>query len=168
MSAQPSARNKLTLTGDVDALVAYPATGVPQIRASGGKVSPMRYADFKVNALGAGVMATEKTLRERAGMLRKFVRATARGFKRSRANPQETVTILMKRAPLTIANRKTATQILVGGLKDLHTKRSKGKPLGWMARADWKDTLALLSKVGKLKKVMPLDSYYTNDFIAKD
>ncbi len=168
VSAQPSARNKLILTGDVDALVAYPATGVPQLRAAGGKVSPMRYADYNVNALGAGLMATEKTLKERAGMIRKFVRATARGFKRSMANPKETVTILMKRAPLTIGNRKTATKILVGGLNDLHTKRSKGKPLGWMSRADWKDTLALLTKVGKLKKVMPLDSYYTNDFIAKD
>ena len=168
VSAQPSVRNKLILTGDVDALVAYPTTGVPQLNASGGNVVGMRYADHNVNALGAGLMATKETLKERAGMIRKFVRATTKAFKRSLENPKETVSILLKRAPLTIKNRKTATMILMSGLNDLHTKRSKGKSLGWMARADWKDTLALLSKVGKLKKVMPVDSYYTNDFIAKD
>ncbi len=166
VSAQPSARDKLLLTNEVDASVSYPATGVPLLRAQGGDVASMRYADYNVNALGAGLMATEKTLKERAGMIRKFVRASTRGFKQSMANPEETVTILTKRAPLTIKNRDTAMQILMSGLGDLHTKRSKGKSIGWMAKEDWKDTLALLSKVGKLKKVLPVNSYFTNDFIA--
>ncbi len=131
-------------------------------------VISLRYADFSVNALGAGLMAAEKTLRERPDIVRRFVRASQKGFKRALENPQETVEVLLKRAPLTITNGKTALGVLKGGLLDLHTQRSKGKPIGWMVRGDWKGTLDILSKVGKLKKRLAVERYYTNEFIPAD
>jgi NitT/TauT family transport system substrate-binding protein len=164
VSSEPASRDKLLLTEEVDAIVAYPATGVVQLRDKGADVTSIRYADFKVNALGAGLMAHEKTLKERPEIVRRFIQASAKGFKRALENPEETVDVLVKRAPLTITNKKTALEIVKGSLDDLHTERSKGKPIGWMAKGDWQDTITILSKVGKLKKVMPVDRYYTNEF----
>ena len=38
--------------------------------------------------------------------------------------------------------------------------------MGWMARADWKQTVDILKEFGGLKKPLPIEEYYTNEFVT--
>ena len=47
------------------------------------------------------------------------------------------------------------------------TERAKGKPIGWTAAEDWKDTQDLLSTFAKLSPQSDLNVYFTNSFLSE-
>jgi NitT/TauT family transport system substrate-binding protein len=47
----------------------------------------------------------------------------------------------------------------------MHSPSTKGRPIGWMAEEDWKDTIAMLEKYAGLQNTEALSAYYTNQFI---
>ena len=168
VSAEPASLPKALLARNMDAILTY-FTSVPEFsdRGGGTPLTYLRYADHNVNLLGLGLVAHTKTISERPKMLRGFVRASQRGFAWALKNPGKTIDILMNVAPLTVTKKKIAMQNLNLSLGLLHTERSKGKPIGWMAKGDWEQTVGLLAKYRKMK-ALPVDRYYTNEFIAKD
>ena len=166
VSAGPAALPALLLAKKVDAILTY-VTSVPELSSQGADLTSLRYADYKVSLLGGGLIAHEKTVKSRGAMLRKFVRATMKGFERALEDPEGSIDGLMKRAPMTVSKKKIAVDNLKMSLALLHTKRSKGKPIGWMARGDWEETIRLLAKYRKMKP-LPVDRYYTNEFFPKN
>ena len=167
VGAEPASLPKALLAKNVDAILTY-FTSVPEFSDRGGiPLTYLRYADHKVNLLGLGLVAHTETISERPEMLRRFVRASQKGFAFALKNPGETIDILMQVAPLTVKKKDIAMQNLKLSLGLLHTERSKGKPIGWMARGDWEQTIQLLAKYRKLK-ALPVDQYYTNEFISKN
>ncbi|MBI2372203.1 MAG: hypothetical protein HYV08_18575, partial [Deltaproteobacteria bacterium] len=48
------------------------------------------------------------------------------------------------------------------------TSNSKGKTFGWMAREDWQKTIDTIRRFVGLEKTLPLDAYYTNDFLPRN
>ena len=166
VSAEPASLPKALLAKNVDAILTY-FTSVPEFSARGGGVplTYLRYADHGVGLLGLGLVAHTKTISGRPDMLRRFVRASQKGFAWALKNPGKTIDILMKVAPLTVTKKDIAMQNLNLSLGLLHTPRSKGKPIGWMARGDWEQTVGLLAKFRKMK-AKPVDRYYTNEFIS--
>ncbi|MBI2880324.1 MAG: ABC transporter substrate-binding protein [Candidatus Tectomicrobia bacterium] len=165
ISVQPASRQKVLLAGEVDAIIAFYDNNVPELRAKGGRVTFFRYSDYKVNLLGGGIIAQVKTLDERPDTVRRFARASMKGFGRALEKPEEAVDIAMKRAPLSIPRRDVALETLKTTLGLIRTERTQGKPLGWMAKEDWEDTIRILSQYGGLKNPLPADRYYTNQFI---
>lgn len=161
----PSAIKQLLLARKVDVALTY-FTSVPEMAASGGgghKLGYLRYADYKVSLLGGGLVVHNNTIKNRGAMLRKFVRASGKGYAAAKKNPDKAISGLMKRAPMTVTKKKIAITNLKMSLSLLHTKNSKGKPVGWMAPADWKLTIDLLTKYRKMKP-KAVDQYYTNEF----
>ncbi|MDP6087945.1 MAG: hypothetical protein QGF68_18165 [Nitrospinota bacterium] len=53
----------------------------------------------------------------------------------------------------------------VGTLELLKSDYTWGKPLGWMAEKDWKNTEEVLLKTDVLKSPLPPSQYYTNEFV---
>ena len=104
-----------------------------------------------MSLLGGGLIAHTETLKNRGAMLRKFVKATTKGFSEAMKDPEKSITGLMKRAPMTVSKKNIAIQNLKMSLSLLHTKRSKGKAIGWMDRKDWESTIHLLAKYRKMK-----------------
>ena len=54
-----------------------------------------------------------------------------------------------------------------GTMTILRTKKTEGKPIGWSATEDWKDTQDLLEKFAKLKPQSDVNIYYTNEFLSE-
>ena len=46
------------------------------------------------------------------------------------------------------------------------TPNTVGHPFGWMAQEDWEATLAVLEKTDAIDEELPLEDYYTNEFIG--
>ena len=53
----------------------------------------------------------------------------------------------------------------LGGLL-MPAERAKGKPIGWTATEDWKDTQDLLSTFAKLSPQSDLNVYFTNQYLS--
>ena len=108
------------------------------------------------------VIATEKTLKDRPDLVRKFLRATARGYDLAIANPDLAATLLLKSAPeldkalVAASARYTASKYA-----------DKGTAWGTQQGKVWTDFAAFLRKSGLLEKDVPANAAFTNDFLPK-
>lgn len=160
-----AARYAALLERKMDVIAGYVPSGVPVVEAAGHKVNVMYYSDYGASAMSNGLIASTKLISENPNLVRRFVKASLKGWKYSMDHPEEAVQILIKRFPSKKDRKKAWLRELSLYLPFLHTENTKGKPLGWMAREDWLNTLAILRKHGKLKEELPLERHYTNEFI---
>ncbi|MBI4494253.1 MAG: ABC transporter substrate-binding protein [Chloroflexi bacterium] len=130
------------------------------------KIRLMPFSDYGVDMLSTGFLVSNKTIAERPELIRRFMRAAARGFEAAVAQPEAAVQATLKRYP-----DRDGDMLLLelrNIIAHLHTKGSESKPIGWAAEQDWANTINLINKYGgkELKTTNPKD-YYTNDFIPQ-
>ncbi len=123
----------------------------------------LMFADYGINLLSHGIIANLKTIQEKPDLVRRFVRASLRGWAYAAEQPDEAAEIVYRQFPKT--NKDLLLAVLKGNLGLLHSKRTEGKPLGWVDDADMDDSLHLLSQYGGLAVVKPTSTYYTNAFL---
>jgi NitT/TauT family transport system substrate-binding protein len=155
---------QLMLQGKVDGTPGY-ITMQPYLleRESGRKTSTMMFSQFGVNTMSQGILAHVETLQKNPDLVRRFMRATQKSWMEAAKNIDAAVAAHVKANPKEDATftRYTFTKTL----EVLTTPHSKGKPLGWMAKEDWEQTLNVLEKYGGMKGRKPTEAYYTNDFV---
>ncbi len=54
-----------------------------------------------------------------------------------------------------------------GTMTILRTDKTKGKPIGWSASEDWKESQDLLEKYAKLKSQPDVNVYFSNEFLSE-
>ncbi len=156
------AKREALLQNKVDGIVAYVNEQVPQIEAAGVKLNVLRFSDYGAPLLGVGIMVNTKTPPEK-DLIRRFLRAISRGFEAARENPEAAVAAALRVFPE--RKRETTLKELVASFPLFHTKNTQGKPLGWMDRSDWEKAQELMSTSGGMEKKLPVEHYYTNEFI---
>jgi NitT/TauT family transport system substrate-binding protein len=129
------------------------------------KIACMPMADFGVNALGAGILANDDTIKQNPDLVRRFVRASIKGLNEAVQNPAEAAAIGKKHFPL--ADVKVLQAQLESLIPSLHSPNSVGHPLGWMAEADWHATIDTLRSYMGLTSDAPITDYYTNEFLPE-
>jgi NitT/TauT family transport system substrate-binding protein len=117
------------------------------------------FSDWGVNVLGNGYFVSTGTLEKNPELVRRFVRATVRGWEEARKDPKAGVDALMKEFPDT--NRQFVELGLPMVFEHMQSPASKGKPPGWMAEEDWKTTLEIMKSAG-LEGNRPPSAYYRN------
>lgn len=168
VNADAAAMATAFLNREVDAILLHFPDNVANLRARGAKVNYLRYADIGANTLGEGIVASDAFMKEKPDVVRRIIRAFGQSLRYALDHREEAVAATQKGAPLTVKDPKVARQIIDGYFTLVQTKNSQGKPLGWMAKEDWQDTIEILSKYVNLKDPRPAEQYYTNDFIAMD
>ncbi|MCC7047466.1 MAG: ABC transporter substrate-binding protein [Alphaproteobacteria bacterium] len=161
------AKMALLLQGKIDAMTAGLNGQVPQVEARGVKVEYFKYADYGVNTLNNGIIVNAQFLSDKAELVRRFLRAQAKGWADARKNPAESIAALLKAKPELAAEKAVLTRQLELTFETLETPNTKGKPLGWMSDADWEQTQALLKQYADLTTTRPVQDYYTNDFVPR-
>lgn len=158
------AKREALLQGKVDGIVAYVNEQVPQIEAAGVKLNVLKFAEHGAPLLGVGIIINVKTL-EDGELIRKFLRGLSGGIKAAMKNPDAAVDSALK--VFKERKRDTVMKEMLASFPLFHTKNSKGKPLGWTAKADWEGAQEILFKYGGLTKKIDVSRYYTNDFISQ-
>ena len=120
------------------------------------------YSEWGVNTLGNGYFVTTSTLKDKADLTRGFVRATLKGWQDAKADPQAAIGSLMEAFPDT--SREFAELGFPMVIEHMQSDSTRGKPLGWMAEADWKSTVEVMKAQG-LEGDKPASAYYTNDLV---
>jgi NitT/TauT family transport system substrate-binding protein len=168
-------RNTVFVNGNVDGFLSV-LVGSPLdlvVRAQHGKNKPivfMPVEDFGVAPMGQGLIAHEQYIATKGDVLRRFLRASTRGFKDlvKKENVDEATDIALKAAKASEERRESVKLQWLETIPRLHTKNSQGQPLGWIADKDAQETLDVLVKTGTLDKAPPIASLFTNDFVPKE
>lgn len=119
-----------------------------------------------VTTLSSAIIANNDWLKDAKNQdrLRRFLRASQRGWQYTFDNRDEAAEIFMKHAPA--FNKEIALLEINGTMTIIRTDRTKDKPIGWSATEDWKESQDLLENFAKLKAQPDVNVYYTNEFLS--
>ena len=153
------------ISGRGDAVTVYTNNELPllQARTPDKTYTVFRYADFGVSLLNQAILAHTDTIAQHPEVVRKFLRATMKGYDDAVKTPAAAVDAFMKANPT--ADRALLEKQLAESLSLLRTPASQGKPIGWAAESDWVSTLDRLEKDLGMKPRLAPAAYYTNDLL---
>src|SRR5215467_871349 len=167
--ANPQAKEQAVLNKHADALLGYFMDQGPRMQLQTGvKMGWTRLYDMAgVSTLSSAIIANNDWLKDAKNQdaLRRFLRASQRGWQYTFDNRDEAAEIFMKRAPA--FNKEISLLEINGTMTILHTEKTKNKPIGWSASDDWQDSQDLLEKFAKLKPQPDVNVYYTNGFLSE-
>ena len=135
-----------------------------QAQAAGVTLGWIEYSDFGLDAYGSGFAASEDLIRKRPEVVKKFLRASYRGYEFAMANPEQAADLMVKMFPTTdravaLAQIKDMNDLLVD-------PAAKAKGLGHLRDDRMRATVQFVDKAfGLGGKVQPQDAY-TNDLLA--
>jgi NitT/TauT family transport system substrate-binding protein len=129
-----------------------------QAAAAGVGVGWIEYSDLGLNAYGSGFAATEDTIAKRPELVKKFLRASYKGYEFALANPDQAADIMVKMFPT--VDRAVALQ----QIKEINTlivdPQARDRGLGYLRDDRIQSTVAFVDKAFTLNgKVKPEDIY---------
>lgn len=106
------------------------------------------------------LIANENTLKNKPDMVKKFMKATAKGYEFAMDKPEEAASILVKNAPEIDKNLALESQ------KYLKNKYKEDAPRwGEMKASTWNNYTKFLLSKNLIKKDMKAEDAFTNDFL---
>jgi NitT/TauT family transport system substrate-binding protein len=167
--ANPAAKEQAVLAKQADALLGYFMDQGPRMQLqSGVKMGWTRLYDMAgVTTLSSAIIANNNWLKEAKNQdqLRRFLRASQRGWQYAFDHRDEAADIFRKSAP--VFTQEIAKLEVDGTMTIIRTERTKGKPIAWSDAGDWKDSQDLLAKFAKLSAQPDVNVYFTNDYLSQ-
>jgi NitT/TauT family transport system substrate-binding protein len=158
-----SARTSQFLSRNVDVMSVYLSNELPVLeKKTGVKFNVMRVSNHGLNLLGASYYVSSEFAKQKPEVLRKLLKATAKGYQDAMKDPKGAAQIMGKHMRV-----KEDPAVLVAQVRATveSTNAPAGKPVGWQEEAQWKNQLNLLMTTGAIKERKDLKLYYTNEFL---
>ena len=106
------------------------------------------------------IITREKLLEEEPELIRKFLRATGKGYQYSIENPETAVNDLLKHAP------EINHEIAIASQKYLAGQYQADAPYwGVMERERWENYSQWLYEQGLIEEMLDVEAFFTNDFL---
>jgi NitT/TauT family transport system substrate-binding protein len=167
--ANPAAKEQAVLNKQADALLGYFMDQGPRMQLQTGvKMGWTRLYDMAgVTTLSSAIITNNDWVKDpkNQDLLRRFLRASQRGWQYSFDNRAEAAEIFRKSAP--VFTQEIALLEVDGTMTIVRSERTKGKPIGWSAVEDWQDSQTLLETYAKLKPESDMSRYYTNEYLSE-
>jgi len=167
--ANPQGKEQAVLNKQADALLGYFMDQGPRMQLQTGvKMGWTRLYDMAgVTTLSSAIIVNNNWVKEARNqdLLRRFLRASQRGWQHSFDNRAEAAEIFRKAAP--VFTQEIALLEVEGTMSIIRTERTKGKAIGVSDIGDWRDTQDLLAKFAKLNPASDLNTYFTNEFLSE-
>ena len=158
------------LAKKVQIIPGYVDAEIPELEAKAGGVGSLEIvlgADHGYDLLGSGMLTSEKMIKERPDLVKRFTRAYLRAFQDVINDPKGAVEILAKNNPEVAEKKDVMLKQLDADIK--HTFSSddtKANGLGWNPPKKWQATHDTLLKLNVIEKAVPsINSLYSNDFL---
>ncbi len=160
-------RERILVTGQVDAISAHFFTAVLNLKAIGvaeEDIVVLLYAEHGLDVYGNAVMCSRKFAEEQPAVVRAFIRALTRAWQDVLANPEEAISYVKQRDPLidsqvelerlllTINVCMLTPDVLERGFGDIRPER--------LARA-----IALVAEGFGLAQVPQAEEVFTSEFL---
>ena len=146
--------------GRADGIGQY-TVGEPLLKKAAGsqELVELAYSDAGLDFYGAGIVVDKKTLDTNPDMVKRFMRATLKGFADALANPQEAAAAMNK------VHRQVDVDIIVGEMKKVGELASfNGKPAGSVDPARLQKTIDFVASAYAMKNPVTVDTLYSAGF----
>ena len=160
---EPAAKATVLLEKRVDAINSFGFLQKPILESKGHPTEYFNFASAGVNLPGLALIAHESTINDRKDLTKRMVEATVEALKLVQANPAAAIDSLRKKAPN--LNRDIHLKILKASFDLFQTENTKGKPLGYIPPADIKNAQDILVQYEQIKKPLPIEDFFTNQFV---
>src|SRR5262245_28495706 len=123
-----------------------------------------RWMDYGFqNLAGAGFIVSEETLAKRRDVVAGFVPPLYQGVRQAMERRAEAVDHVLKYFPE--RTRQVDLNICEVSLDLQLSDEAKNNKLGWLAREKWEWTQNVWFDLGEIKRKLPIDEYFTNEFL---
>jgi NitT/TauT family transport system substrate-binding protein len=167
--SNPQAKEQAVLGGQADSLLGYFMDQGPRMQLkSGVKMGWTRLYDMAgISTMSSAVIVNKDWVKDakHADQLRRFLRASQRGWDYADKHREEAADIFIKHAPA--FNKEIAMLEINGTMTIIHTKHTEGKPVMWSAKEDWQESQDLLQKFAKMAPQADMNKYYTNAYLSE-
>jgi len=148
------------LAGTVDVWPGYLINEVLAAREKGFDVNIVSPPDYGIDLYADTLFTTEKMLKDKPDVVRKFMSATLKGWNSAIAAPEEAAQITVK------YGAKLNYDHELGMMKaSLPLLQPDAQPVGWMDAANWSATQKLLLDAGFQKTPVEIGTAYTVEFL---
>lgn len=147
------------LAGAVDVWPGYLINEVLAAREKGFEVNVVSPPDYGIDLYADTLFTTEKMLKEKPEIVRKFVVATLKGWSSAIAAPEAAAQITVK-----YSAKLTYDHELAMMRASLPLLQPDAQPVGWMDAANWSATQKLLVEAGFQKTPVEIGKAFTVEF----
>lgn len=134
-----------------------------QASTTGAKVDWIEYSDYGLNAYGSGFATTEDIINKRPDLVRRFLRASYKGYEFAIANPEQAADIMVKAFPT--VDRGVVLQQIRDIAELIVDAQVRDRGLGYLREDRIRSTVSFVDKAFAIGgKVSPGDMY-TNDLL---
>src|ERR1700720_4512104 len=148
------------LSGAIDVWPGYLINEVLAAKEKGFDVSVVSPPDYGIDLYAEPLFTTEKMLKEKPDIVRKFVTATLKGWTSAIAAPEEAAQITVK-----YGTKLTYDHELAMMKASLPLLQPDAQPVGWMDAANWSATQKLLVDAGFQKAPVDISKAVTVEFL---
>jgi ABC-type nitrate/sulfonate/bicarbonate transport system substrate-binding protein len=163
VAADPSARVGLVLQRQVDIMADIFLANdfvILQNRAN-ENLNLLKLADLDYDPIGYVLVTNRSILTNDSGLGRGFTQATLKGLEYTLRQPDEVTQIMTHLYASTLG-----AAVIDGQIKQLLPLVNKEPQIGKSDEAAWNHSLDILVDSAVIDKKLPLDQYFTNDFVA--
>jgi NitT/TauT family transport system substrate-binding protein len=166
VNVEPAAKVAALAEKRVDSVADY-TTGLPFYeKAMGqGNAVMMPWSDHGFDLYSMSIMASEKTMKERAKVLRAFLEASYLGWRDVMTDPKSALEIFKKRVPE--IDLAVIEPNMMMGLALMKTDRYAQHGIGWMDEKKMCASVELVNTYMNLPKKAECHQVYTNEFLAR-
>lgn len=160
----PDAKMQLMLAGKADGTVFY-SMQLPIIEKTAidmGGVNTLSYGDY-LPMYSNGVIVNDSFVAKNPETLRRFLRASMKGWEYAFAHPDEAGRYVLKHQPL-LDLAVTVAEIMI--VQDLAmTPEVKKHGIGYIEDAKMRETRDLVLNLNGIKDSIPMEQVYSNEFL---
>jgi NitT/TauT family transport system substrate-binding protein len=164
---EPAAKGSMLIAGSTD-VAQYFLMQQPLLErdaAKMGGINTMLWADHGFQLYSNAMIVTEDYLAKNGDVVRRFLRATIKGFHRTFENPEEAEALLRKSHPtLDPAVTRAEVEILK---KLVLTDDARMHGIGWMDEAKVRTARDIMARAFGLKTPVQPGDVYTNEFLPR-
>jgi NitT/TauT family transport system substrate-binding protein len=129
------------------------------------QVKYMMFADLGVDVYSNAIVVRDAYLQENPAMIKRFVKASLKGWEFTLKNPEEAINIMAKYRP--DIDKPTFLTNLKLIIDLFRTNRYKQNGVGWVEEKKMADSINIISKYRDLKVDMKPSDLYTNEYLTK-
>ena len=164
----PQASVPSLAAGKVDAITLF-TVSYPIVKRAVSKHNKepfvIPYSEYGVDVYSVGIVAREKTIREKKNLVRNFIQESIKGLAWAVENPKEALDIFQKNAPT--SNRQVSEEVWKLTVDHLVTPEAKKHGIGYMTKEKWERTLQVVKQTSKETIKVSAADLYSNEFLPK-
>lgn len=148
------------LTKQVDVWPGYSYSQPVNAEEKGFQVNLIWPSDYGINAYGVSLFTTEKMIKEKPDVVRKFVSATIKGWQQALENQQLAVSYTLQYSDQLNYEHETRAINTISSLV-----KPDERPIGFMDKAMWESMQDFLLKQNLMKQTVDINKMFTTEFL---